>query len=138
VRLRLLALLGACCLGLTACPTQESAGCGQAPDDVLAAIEPELRTDGELRHATARSDGGRWFVSTELHEDDHDEHENGDILTFAADEAGSTDLVAVDEKAREHTSLPAADFHVDVEGGVESRGCTVLARDDAEAAAEED
>ncbi len=46
-------------------------------------------------------------------------------------------LVAVDEKAREHTTFPEADFHIDVDGGIESRGCTTIVRDDAEAAAED-
>lgn len=134
MRIRLLALLGVCSFGLTACPTQDAAGCGRAPDDVVAAIALEVQTKGELRYVTARSEGGRWFVSAELHEADHDEEEDGDILTFAAAEEGAPDLVAVDEKARRHTSFPDADFRIDVDGGVESRGCTVIARDEAEAA----
>lgn len=130
MRVRLLALLGLGALVLTACPTQEAAGCGPAPDEVVAAIGSAVETEGELRHVTVLTEGGRRFVSAVLQEADQGDEDDGDILTFAAEEEGDAELVAVDEKARAHTSLPDADFRIGVKGGVESRGCTVLARDD--------
>ena len=131
MRTRVALLTLGCCTLLTACPSASAEGCGPAPADGVETLERSMTTPGKLRYATARQGADAWFVTVELHEPDHEEAENGDLLTFSAPSPDARDFVAVDEKAREHSSLPDAPFAVDADGAVESRGCTAVVRDEA-------
>lgn len=130
--IRWLAPLG--CLAVAACGgTADTSACGPAPGPVVAAVAQRLDVPGVLRFAqqVASPESGATFLSAELHEPDHDDDEDGDILTWAVDATGAG-YVAVDVHAREASSWPAATFDVRREGAVDSRACTKKVRNDTD------
>jgi hypothetical protein len=113
-----------------ASPTASTFGCADVHDDVVTAIAKKLDEPGRLRFAQqlTRSDGTR-FVSAELHRPDERKDEDGDILTWASG-VGATNFTAVDQRARDDSSWPAAALDVRTDGAIESRACTADARSD--------
>jgi hypothetical protein len=116
---------------LTGCPQPNEEGCGEPSDELSSTITDAVSIEGELRNFQAfQVDGSSTvFVSVEHRTPDEvDDDDSGDILTFAAIDGASDDVVAVDEHARTDTDLPHADFDVRETGAVDSRGCTYSAR----------
>lgn len=116
---------------LTACgnPTQAVRHCVGAPDEAVLAIQEKLTAPGKLRNGKmVHLKGSPYsFVSAEIHLDDDDPHDKGDIATWATRDIKSTDgFKSVDIHAREESTWPDAPFKVTEEGAIESRACTGL------------
>lgn len=122
---------------LAACtgPTPGGSGCTAAPDATLDTIAQRLKVKGQLRYGAVRPAADGVVISAELHLEGDDPDENGDILTWAAPAADAKEFTAVDTNAREKSAWPPAAFRVTSNGGIESRGCTVTQRREAESAA---
>jgi len=116
---------------LTACgnPTQAVRHCVGAPEEAVLAIQEKLTAPGKLRNGKmVHLKGSPYsFVSAEIHLDDDDPHDKGDIATWATQDVKSPDgFVSVDVHAREESTWPHASFTVTTEGAIESRACTGL------------
>ena len=99
--------------GLAACgnPQQSVRHCQGAPEESVLAIQQKLTADGKLRNGKlVHLRGGPYFVSAEIHLEDDDAHDKGDIATWATDDIESTDAFqSVDVHAREESTWPDVD-----------------------------
>lgn len=114
---------------LTGCsvPLPSSVACGDAPPATLSAIQARLSVAGSLRNGrTVDTSGAMRIVSAELHRRGDQLHDKGDILSWA--EVASGRFVAVDVKARQDSTWPAASFDVRHAGVITSRGCVEALR----------
>jgi hypothetical protein len=116
---------------LTACgnPTQAVRHCVGAPEEAVQAIQQKLTAPGKLRNGKmVHLKGSDYsYVSAEIHLDDDDAHDKGDIATWATrDVKSAEDFVSVDVHAREDSTWPHASFTVTRDGVIESRACTGL------------
>lgn len=116
----------------SACPQpDDGAACEDAPDDLVEAVGQHLIEGGNIRFSVVvRANGDdAVFVSFENRtDDDVDDDDSGHILTLTAPTFDSTELTAVDERAREETDYPDADVDVRADGAIESRGCVAARR----------
>lgn len=122
--------LSALAVGVTACPQPNDSACGKPANEVKGSIESHISEAGSLRNARTYSpDGSDWtFVSVEHRTPlEIKRDRNGHIMTFAFEGDGG-DVVAVDQRARDESSLPDAPFDVRRKGAIESRGCVFNAR----------
>jgi hypothetical protein len=116
---------------LTACgnPTQSVRHCVGAPDEAVQAIQEKLTAPGKLRNGKmVHLKGSPYsYLSAEIHLDENDRHDKGDIATWATKDVKSPQgFLSVDVHAREESTWPHASFTVTREGVIESRACTGL------------
>ena len=92
------------------------------------AIQQKLTANGKLRNGKlVHLRGGPYFVSAEIHLEDDDAHDKGDIATWATDDIKSTDAFqSVDVHAREESTWPPSPLDVTADGAIESRACVGL------------
>ena len=122
----LIAILIGPSLAACASPSIDVSGCDVALIVTMETLDGRLTEDGALRHGRVfKRAEGEFFVSAEFLPANEDDDFDGDILTWFTE---GSDFVAVDEHARDHSDLPAADFHVDADGAVTSRGCVLVFR----------
>lgn len=109
-------------------PTVDNSACTTTSDELLTALTIGLDGPDALRfgrQVTAdREDLS--FVSAERYDPD-DAGSKGEIYTWAVS-VDSDDYLAVDTRAKEHSSWPPAAFDVREAGAIESRSCTDHAR----------
>lgn len=106
-------------------PQATVSSCVGVPDKVLNDIGSRLDVAGSLRNGreVPGKAGAPSFVSAELHRKGTRDKSHGDILTFATDDAGAGQFLAVDQYARTTTSWPHAAFDVQRTSAMESRAC---------------
>ncbi len=94
----------------------------------MLAIQQKLTANGKLRNGKlVHLRGGPYFVSAEIHLEDDDAHDKGDIATWATDDIKSTDAFqSVDVHAREESTWPPSPLDVTADGAIESRACVGL------------
>jgi hypothetical protein len=116
---------------LTGCgnPQQSVRNCKGAPEETVLAIQQKLTASGKLRNGKMVQLAGspNTFISAEIHLDENDGHDKGDIATWATTDINSTEgFRSVDVHAREESTWPPAPFKVTEDGVIESRACTGL------------
>jgi hypothetical protein len=116
---------------LSACgnPTQSVRHCVGAPEEAVLAIQQKLTAPGKLRNGKmVHLKGSDYsYLSAEIHLDENDRHDKGDIATWATKDVKSADgFLSVDVHAREESTWPPASFTVTEDGVIESRACTGL------------
>jgi hypothetical protein len=119
-------------VALAGCPQPNDEGCGTPSDELTAVITGALPSEGETRNFRSFQPSGEStvFISVEHRTaDEVEDDDSGEIYTFATDDGSPGAIVAVDERARDDTDLPAASFDVRQDGAIDSRGCTFNARD---------
>jgi|SRR5262245_13369602 len=122
-------LAGAGALAGCGNPQQSVKNCKGAADDTVLAIQRKLTAQGKLRNGKIVQLPGspNTFISAEIHLDENDKHDKGDIATWATSDLKSSDgFKSVDVHAREESTWPPAPFKVTENGAIESRACTGL------------
>ena len=92
-----------------------------------AAVGPPLprRAGGIGPRDSAEADRQREVA--QIHLEDDDAHDKGDIATWATDDIKSTDAFqSVDVHAREESTWPPSPLDVTADGAIESRACVGL------------
>lgn len=120
---------------LTACagPSIDVSGCDVALTVTMETLQAGLTADGTLRHGrTHERADGEFLVSAEFLPADKDDHYDGDILTWSTQDPSGTSFLSVDEHARDQSNWAAADFGVNEDGVITSRGCVLVVRGEPE------
>ena len=127
--LAVIVALAAPILATCAGPSIDSSECEVALIVTMETLGQRLTEDGTLRHGRAHERADReFFVSAEFLPADKDDDFDGDILTWFTENPAGSDFVSVDEHARDRSDWPEADFGVDENGAITSRGCVLVVR----------
>lgn len=118
-------IVGPACAA-TSPPRVDELACTIAPDELLRRVETKLDAFGTLRNGRTVQATNTTIVSAEFHLYEDPVTDRGDILSWATRD-GHT-FHAVDVRAREESSWPAAGFDVLAPGVISSRGCVDNAR----------